>query len=104
ANGTAGPTLGGGMHVAGGGSVRNTIVAQNTGSASAPDFSGAAGSQGFNLIGNTDGSSGWIGSDITGSTAAPLNALLGPLQDNGGPTLTMAPQAGSAAIDDGISA
>jgi len=38
---------------------------------------------------------------MAGSTNAPLNPLLGPLTNNGGPTLTMALLPGSPAIDAG---
>ena len=47
-------------------------------------------SQGYNLIGETDGSSGWVGSDLTGTIASPLNPMLAPLGTYGGPTQTMA--------------
>jgi hypothetical protein len=54
---------------------------------------------GFNLIGNTNGGTGF------GSTGDLLgvNLLLGPLADNGGPTFTMALLPGSPAIDAGTS-
>lgn len=78
--------------------IQNSIVAQNVGG---PDMSGSFSSQGTNLIGNADGATGFIGSDLTGTTATPLNAMLGPLADNGGPTLTHALLAGSPALDAG---
>ena len=59
--------------------VGNTIVAENSAAVSGPDAFGAFGSLGNNLIGETDGSSGWIGSDLTGSAAEPLDPLLAPL-------------------------
>jgi hypothetical protein len=74
---------------------RNTIIAGNT-APSAPDLNGNLGSQGHNLIGNTQGGSGFDPTDILN-----INPLLGPLQDNGGPTKTMALLAGSPAIDAG---
>ena len=49
-------------------------------------------SDGFNVI--SDGSCSPIGSDLSNT-----DALLGPLADNGGPTLTHALSAGSPAID-----
>jgi hypothetical protein len=58
-------------------------------------------SQGFNLIGKTNNSTGWIGTDRKGSMAVPLDPQLGALQDNGGPTFTIALLPGSAAIDAG---
>ena len=83
----------------------NTIVAGNT-SRTGPDVSDSGGmtSQGNNLIGKTNGSSGWVGSDLTGTSAAPLNALLAPLGNDGGPTQTMALLPGSPAIDAGNNA
>ena len=78
--------------------VRNTIIAQN-GSGSAPEVNGTFSSQGNNLIGNGDGATGFIASDLVGTAEAPVNALLGVLADNGGPTRTHALLAGSPALD-----
>ena len=84
--------------------VRNSIIAKNTAFAS-PDFHGPLTSQGFNFIG--DNSFAAITpaqfTDQIGTSAAPKDPLLGPLQDNGGPTLTRAPGAASTAIDKGHS-
>ena len=80
----------------------NTIVAGNTAS-SGPDTSGVFTSQGNNLIGKTDGSSGWVGSDLSGTIAEPLNPLLAPLGSFIGPTQTMALLPGSPAINAGSS-
>jgi predicted outer membrane repeat protein len=74
---------------------RNNIIAGNT-APSAPDLDGNLGSLGHNLIGSTDGGSGFDPTDLLN-----VDPLLGPLQDNGGPTLTMALQCGSLAIDAG---
>ena len=38
----------------------NTIVAGNTASTSGPDVNGTFTSEGNNLIGKTDGSTGWV--------------------------------------------
>ena len=73
--------------------LRNTIVARNTAiGAPFPDLSGNVTSNGYNFIGNSKGGSivATTG-DQVGSEAAPIDPLLGPLQDNGGPTLTRAP-------------
>ena len=81
--------------------VKNSIIANN----SADDVFGAFSSQGFNLIGKTDGSTGFTAAtDLTGTSAAPLNPKLGLLKYNGGPTDTMALLSGSPAIDKGTSA
>src|SRR5439155_24706769 len=69
-----------------------------------PDVSGSCTSQGHNLIGQTDGSSGFTNAfndDLTGTTASPLNPMLVPLTNNGGTTFTLAPLSGSPALDAG---
>jgi hypothetical protein len=86
-------------------SVQNTIVAGNTAPAG-PDANSAAGTftdGGGNLIGVSGQGSGNTGfTGQTGSVTSPLNPLLGPLQNNGGPTLTLALLSGSPAIDRGV--
>ena len=86
--------------------VRNTIIASNTSnSAQGKDVAGVLISQGFNLIG--DGTGAIIAptqsSDQIGTTSSPIDPLLGPLQNNGGPTFTRALRPGSRAIDQGHS-
>jgi hypothetical protein len=59
-------------------------------------------SLGHNL--DADGTSGMVNGtngDIVGSSGSPINPLLGPLQDNGGPTETMALLVGSPALGAG---
>ena len=97
---------GGGVEFVGGGpaTVRNTIIAGNSGSPDSPDVWVNAGvafdSQGNNLIGVEFGNTGFNQpTDLKGSIAAPLNPRLGPLQNNGGWTFTHALLAGSPAID-----
>jgi hypothetical protein len=46
---------------------------------------------------------GNAGTLVGGGTISSANPLLGPLANNGGPTLTMMPQPGSPAIDAGVS-
>jgi hypothetical protein len=111
--------VGGGVFWDGSGklSAQNTIIAGNT-AGSGPDASstGTFKDNGGNLIGVSGPGSGNTGftaiTTQTGTTADPLDALLGPLQDNGGPqigapgtTLTLeteAPLRGSLAIGKGI--
>jgi len=62
---------------------------------------GSVNSQGHNFIGRTNTSSGWIAADLVGSFASPFDPSLGPLQNNGGQTWTMAPSPLSAVIDAG---
>jgi CSLREA domain-containing protein len=95
--GTAGSVSGGLFQSSSGGSttVRNTISAGNANS----DAEGTFTSSGYNLIGVADFSSGFNGTaDQKGTTAK-----LGPLQNNGGATDTMALLTGSPAIDKGKS-
>jgi hypothetical protein len=89
---------GGGVYEFSSTNARNTIIAGNTTylSFGGPDLYGNLGSLGHNLIGNTQGGSGFDSTDLLN-----VNPLLGPLQDNGGPTETMALLPGSPAIDAG---
>jgi hypothetical protein len=83
--------------------VGNTIIAGNT-AANGPDLVNPFTSQGHNLIGQIDSGSGFtdgVNGDQVGTTASPLDPKLGPLQNNGGPTQTMAPLPASPAIDAG---
>ena len=90
----------GGVSQLGQANVRNCIIARNTDTQGAPDFNGALTSQGYNLIGNTSHTN--IAGDTTGNQLN-VNPLLGPLQDNGGPTFTQALLVNSPAIDKGSS-
>jgi hypothetical protein len=83
--------------------VANTILAGNT-APSAPDVSGTLNSQGHNLIGDGTGGSGYDPTDLVGTADFPIDPKLGPLQDNGGPTFTMALLPDSPAIDAGDNA
>ncbi|MGO9466437.1 MAG: beta strand repeat-containing protein, partial [Isosphaeraceae bacterium] len=97
---------GGGIQNGGSATVGNTIVADNnlTGG-SGPDFDGTVTTDaGNNLIGETDGSTGWAGSDLSGTVAQPLDPLLSALGNYGGPTETLALLPGSPAIDAGNNA
>ena len=86
----------------------NTIVAGNGDSPNDKDLENTLFSEptfvslGHNLIGNADGVSVFNGvGDQFGTTAAPLDPHLGPLADNGGPTLTHALLSNSTALDAG---
>ena len=83
--------------------IRNTIVAGNS-APTAPDVSFPVRSQGHNLIGDGSGGSGYDPTDLVGTAANPIDPRLGPLQDNGGSTQTMALLPGSPAIDAGDNA
>jgi predicted outer membrane repeat protein len=96
---------GGGIEVTGTGtlSLGNTIVAGNAfdpgvSNGTGPDIGGPVTSLGYNLIQNTQGAT------ITGSQTGNItgvSANLAPLADNGGPTPTRIPNAGSPVIDNG---
>jgi hypothetical protein len=87
----------------------DTIVAKNSASTAGPDANNPAGTftdGGGNLIGVSGAGSGNTGftaaTTQTGTVATPLDPLLGPLQNNGGPTQTLALLTGSPAIDKGV--
>ncbi len=115
-------TQGGGVFWAGAGAsmfgVQNTIIAGNVGG-TGPDANNPAGTftdNGGNLIGISGAGSGNTGfganTTQTGTTANPLNPVLGVLQNNGGPTVgatgnsltleTVALLPGSPAVGKGI--
>jgi hypothetical protein len=98
--GQPGPATGGGLYNHGTLQTRDTLLAGNTvngpGTNSGPDLAGDLGSLGHNLIGNSQGGSGYDATDLL-----DVNPLLGPLHNNGGPTQTMALLPGSPAIDAG---
>jgi CSLREA domain-containing protein len=83
---------------------KNTIIAKNT-AVNGPDFFGTLSSQGYNLIGNNSGANitSTTGDQI-GTSTSPIDPILGPLQNNGGPTFTQELFTGSPAIDAGAAA
>ena len=89
-SGNSAGTIGGGLYSSQSGTVDigDTIVATNI-ATTGPDVDGAFASQGHNLIGKTDGSSGWVATDKTGTIAYPLNVGLGSFGNHGGPTETL---------------
>jgi uncharacterized repeat protein (TIGR01451 family) len=125
--GNGGAGSGGGLYLGGGTTVlANTLIAENNvfagrsglggsagftfgsdgipGSATDPDVWGTVASSDYDLIGTSNDFSATrsIG-DIVNLTSKQLTGLLDPsgLQDNGGPTYTVALQPGSVAIDAG---
>ena len=101
-SGNTGDSRGGGIYNSSADiSLINTIVAENTGS-SRPDCSGNQTSLGHNLIGDDTGCVFTAATgDLVGDADNPIDPLLGPLQDNGGPTFTRGLLEGSPAIDTG---
>jgi hypothetical protein len=96
--------------------LKNTIVAGNTAEGGTLNrgsdvynccYTHGIVSQGYNLIGKGDPTvdlTDRVNHDQVGSIASPLDPRLGGLQDNGGPTPTIALLAGSPAIDQGTAA
>jgi hypothetical protein len=97
--GNVAETLGGGISStpSSGGNLRNTIIAGNM-APSGPDVSGPVHSQGHNLVGDGTDGTGFDPMDLVGTADNPIDPLLGPLQNNAGPTPTMALLVGSPAI------
>ena len=89
---------GGGIHIQNPGTITltNSIIEGNTGTTTNKDVQGFFNSLGYNLIGDTSGGSGFIGSDLTGGSAR-----LGTLGNYGGFGKTHLLNGGSAAIDAG---
>ena len=97
--------------------IRNSIIAGNSDNGTAPDFE-APDNPSINLVvsnsligDNTSTTlvAAAVGSpdangNLVGTTSSLIDPLLGPLQDNGGPTQTHALLAGSPAIDAGDNA
>jgi len=103
----SGAEQGGGIFVEGTVTLKNTIVAGNfrgTG-ATRDDIGGAVdGASSFNLIGdgtNMTGISNGSNGNQVGSAGSPINAMLGALGNNGGPTPTHLLLLGSPAINAG---
>ncbi len=93
-------------------SLRNTLVALNVATNGfGPDLAsyadvtdGAFTSLGNNLISDGSGSIGFANGaigDLVGTGAAPIEPLVGPFGDNGGPTLTISLLPGSPAVNAG---
>lgn len=84
--------------------VHNTLIANNRDLAGTPRdcrlAPGTTASQGYNLIGVSD-DCGWkkVTGDLVGTSAAPVNPLLGPLAPDPSGTQTQPPLPGSPAID-----
>jgi Immunoglobulin domain len=96
-NGTEGQGIGGAIYnYAGVVNLLNTVVSGSNATSASPDLAGPFTSSGFNLIGNNQGVSGLSILDFQN-----VAANLGPLQDNGGSTLTCALLQGSPAIGAG---
>jgi hypothetical protein len=85
-------------------SITNTIVATNTADSGNDVYSygGSMMSGGYNLIGQDDANDfDSVSTDIGGTSGNPVNPMLGPLADNGGPTFTHALLEGSPAYNAG---
>jgi CSLREA domain-containing protein len=96
------PNFSGGVNTSATANVRNTIIAGNTSGGLSLDVRGTFTSMGYNLIGNTTGSTGFstANNDILNPSGG---AMLGSLSFNGGSTRTHPLLAGSPAVDNGKS-
>ena len=103
--GPAAATGGGGIAIQGSVTLNliNSVVAQNNGPATGPDLRVTSGTAvGSNSLIGVIPPSGFVGTgNLTGTQASPLNPQLGSLANNGGPTLTRAPQLGSPLLNAG---
>jgi len=96
---TAPNGVGGIVNFGGTVALQNTILGGNTGTGGQlSDCSWTLNSLGYNLIQNASGC--FLTGSMTGNMTGP-SPQVGPLQDNGGPTLTHALLPGSPAIDSG---
>ncbi len=119
AGGTGGAGGGGIYNNSGTVNLGNTIVAGNTAAGPGPDLfrldsTATFTTSGGNLIGDNSGNPGAPNTDTfptgnpnangdkVGTGSSVINPLLGPLQNNGGPTPTRALLSGSPAIDAGL--
>ncbi len=97
---------GGGLFFNSGVLIRNTVLADNQtlNGGAGPDCSGNGNSDDYNFIGDVAGCGLTLaGNDLSGDSGAggAIDPQLDGLTDNGGPTPTRAPNAGSALIDGG---
>ena len=88
---------GGGISNFGEINMKHSILAKNI-CPVGPDCAGEINSEGYNLVSDTKDCS--VLGELTG-LLLDVDPLLGPLQDNGGPTLTHLPLTGSPVIDAG---
>ena len=116
-----GASSGGGLYCASGSvaAIGDAILAPNRtvggapsgapavpGAATGPDVNGAVTSYGYNLLGRSDGCTGFTTDDLLGGATddTRLDPQLGPLANYGGPTETLPLLLGSPAIDGGDTA
>ncbi len=106
AGNSAGTGGGGGIEISGGTiALTGTIVATNEVSGTPQDIQGAVSTASHNLVGVNSGLSGiknGVNGNLLGTSNSLIDPRLGPLQDNGGPTWTMALLPGSPAINAGV--
>ncbi len=100
--GNSSGVAGGGIFVSAAVTLSHTIVAGNTAPV-APEIDASATADDYNVLG-TDGDAGVVGftpgaTDVVPASGVTIDEILAPLADNGGPTETHAPVAGSPAVD-----
>ena len=100
-------STGGGIRSSANAQLQNTIVATNTATTADADTSGAFTSNGHNLIGilgTATGISNAVTGDLAGTSATPVDPILGTLKNNGGFAFTHRLLPNSPAIDAGDNA
>jgi hypothetical protein len=105
--GSGGTASGGGIDVVSGAKVllHNTLIAGSLAGGNSSDISGSLNSASdYNLISDGSGGLSTVNHNRLGSSAHPINPLLAPLGNYGGPTQTMALLPGSLALNAGSSA
>ena len=75
--------------------LRNTLIAGNSAPYGPDTYGTVTAAQSFNNLIGIDDASGLVNGvngNLVGTAAVPINPLLGPLQNNGGPTPTLLPE------------
>ncbi len=102
--GSGGAVFGGGIDVVSSSNVllHDTLIAANLAGGDPSDIQGSLNTASdYNLIGDGSGGLSTANHNLLGSSASPLNPLLAPLGNYGGPTQTMALLPGSPALNAG---
>ncbi|MBI3866960.1 MAG: right-handed parallel beta-helix repeat-containing protein [Verrucomicrobia bacterium] len=102
APGLAGAELGGGLFTEATPdlTLRNTLISRNRSSSQPQDIAGSVASQGHNFVGIVGASSGWLASDLLGSSATPLTDGIGAFDGTTYPLLEDSPAIDAG--DDGV--
>lgn len=94
-------TVAGGVNAVGTFGLGNSILAVNSAPQGSPDILGAVASQGFNIIGDGTGGTGFVSTDRVGTTNNRIDPQLSTLHLHGGLYPVHVPLPGSIAINNG---